>query len=159
MKQYLICIQCSKCSSIICKKCVKSEYKYVQDFWICETCVEKSKKDENISETNKKKRKILVDNDQDVLESKRRKIEPRTKRIERDEYTSDSEEDDIEDPISEGEMYEVEAIIDSKNVKGRNYYLIKWKGWDSKYNTVSHFFQYQLIRKSGNRERIYHLNY
>jgi hypothetical protein len=34
-----------------------------------------------------------------------------------------------------GLEWEVETIVDSKEVKGATHYLVKWKGFDSAHNT------------------------
>lgn len=39
------------------------------------------------------------------------------------------------DEIGKGDVYKAERILDTKNVKGKRYFLIKWDGWNDSNNT------------------------
>lgn len=39
------------------------------------------------------------------------------------------------DEIGENDVYKAERILDTKNVKGKRHFLIKWDGWDENHNT------------------------
>ena len=45
----------------------------------------------------------------------------------------DSEKIDTDD--NKNEEYEVEQILDKKQIKRWTYYLVKWKGWTNRYNS------------------------
>jgi len=54
------------------------------------------------------------------------------------------------DNSSKGPHYHVEKILDSKRIKGKQMYLVKWKGYTKRYNTwepESNFDDVAVIRK------------
>ena len=45
------------------------------------------------------------------------------------------EEDDDEDADDEEETFKVEKLLKTKTVKGQVYYLVKWEGWATEFNS------------------------
>lgn len=52
-----------------------------------------------------------------------------------DEGGVEGGDEDEDEPDADGEVYEVEYIIDSRESEQGPVYLIKWKGWSARHNT------------------------
>ncbi|XP_052741837.1 chromobox protein homolog 3 [Bicyclus anynana] len=67
--------------------------------------------------------------DEDFVESRKKSKSKASKKKKSDRKSSKKDEEDQE------EEYEVEKIIDSKRIKGKLHYLIRWKGYSSSNDT------------------------
>lgn len=65
-----------------------------------------------------------------------KKENSKRKRTQTGNLVIDDERKEIESIIKETQdkEYEVEKILKRKTIKGKAYYLVKWKGWDSRFN-------------------------